>query len=375
MIPAKQIAILYCSVGSVASPISVMKRILLIEDDPEMMHLTTEILQMANYEVLTADNGKKGVEIAFRERPDLIISDIQMPLLDGYGVLHLLNRNPHFAVTPFILVSEKVNWDEARHAMELGADDYISKPINETELLHAIECRLRKAEEIRNEYVQQRKASAFGEEIAESEVLNAFLRERNIDRYNRKQKIYLEGQRPTKLFYVLKGKVKLTKSSDEGKELVVELCGEGDFLGYSALLEDTVYKESAETMDFTELAVIPRKEFEELIHNDARIARRFIRMLANSISEKETKLVRIAYNSLRKKVADALVNLRKKYSPAHQEDFSINLHRDDLAKIAGTATESLIRTLSDFKSEQLIDIARDGTITLLNEKRLAGMLN
>lgn len=352
-----------------------MKKILLIEDDQEMMQLTSEILQMADYEVMTAENGKKGVEIAFREKPDLIISDIQMPVLDGYGVLHLLHKNPHFVTTPFIFVSEKADREEARKAMELGADDYILKPFTETELLHAIECRLRKAEEIRDEYYKEQRALTFSEALPEAEVLQRFIDGRNIDRYNRRQNIYLEGQRPNKLYYILKGKVKLVKSSDEGKELVVELCGEGDFLGHIALLEDTVYRESAETMDFTELAVIPRREFEELVHDDQRIANKFIKLLANNIVEKEKKLVGIAYNSLRKKVAEALLMLRRKYMPRQEDVFSINLNREDLANIAGTATESLIRTLSDFKAEKLIDISRDGTITVIDEKKLSGLFN
>jgi len=350
-----------------------VQKILLIEDDPGMMQLTGDILRMADYEVLTANNGKAGVELAFSEKPDLIISDTHMPLLDGFGVLHLLNRNPHFVATPFILISENEDKHEVKRAMELGADNYFVKPLDETDLLHAIEYRLRKAEEIKREYHKVQTNDHSGQ--TEAEVLNAFLSGRNIYRYNRKQKIYFEGQRPNKLYYIIQGKVKIIKSSDEGKELVVELCGGGDFLGHIAILEDAVYKESAETMDFTELAVIPRNEFEELLHNDYRMAGKFIKMMATNIAEKERQLVGIAYNSLRKKVAQALVLLQHKYQSPTTEHFTINLHREDIANIAGTATESLIRTLSDFKTEKLIDISRDGTITILDEKRLGSMLN
>lgn len=373
----KSIFILCISPASIANHSNLfMKKILLIEDDQEMMQLTSEILQMAHYDVLTAGDGKKGVELAFREKPDLIISDTQMPVLDGYGVLHMLQKSPQFASTPFILISDTADAGAARRAMLSGADDFISRPYNETELLMAIECRLRKAEEIRNEYRNSEKSKITSGDFSENEILNNFITGRNIDRYNRRQRIYQEGGRPGKLFYIISGKVKLVKSGSEGKELVVELCGTGDFLGHVALLEDTPYRESAETMDFTEVAVIPRKEFEELIHSDYRIAARFFRMLANNIADKEDKLVNIAYNSLRRKVADALIMLQLKYAPGNKgEEFSISLHRDDLAHIAGTATESLIRTLSDFRSEQLIDIGRDGTITIINRKKLSNMFN
>ena len=352
-----------------------MKKILLIEDDQEVMQLTAEILRMSNYCVITAENGKKGVELAFTEKPDLIISDSQMPVLDGYGVLHTLQKNPHFASTPFILISDKTDPAAARRAMYSGADDVIQKPFSETDLLMAIECRLRKAEEIRSEYQRINEENARESILSESEILNAFINGRNIDRYNRKQRIYDEGMRPGKLYYIISGKVKVIKSSNEGKEFVVELCGPGDFLGHVAILEGTPYRESAETLDYTELAIIPRIEFEELVKSDCRIAGRFFRMLANNIANKEDKLVSIAYNSLRKKVADALMMLQKKYSMDNGDRFSINLHRDDLAHIAGTATESLIRTLSDFKSEQLIDLDKDGTITILDRKKLSNMFN
>lgn len=353
---------------------TVMKRILLIEDDPAMLRLTADILRMADYDVMTAENGKTGVEVAFREKPDLIISDTEMPILDGFGVFHMLQKNPHFVTTPFIFLNDQADQATGRKAMQLGADDVLPKPYSETDLLMAIECRLRKAEEIRDECRKVEREKIFSNHVSEAEVLSSFLDGRNIDRYSRKQRIYNEGTRPGKLYYIVKGKVKLTKASDEGKELVVELCGPGDFLGHIALLEDTSYKESAETIDFTEVAVIPRKEFEELVHEDTRIAQRFIKLLANNIAEKEKKLVGIAYNSLRKKVAEALMILREKFPPSGSDRFSINLNREDLANIAGTATESLIRTMSDFRTEKIIDIAKDGTISILNEHKLASLL-
>ena len=97
-------------------------------------------------------------------------------------------------------------------------------------------------------------------------------------------------------------------------------------------------------------------------------------MLAKNITEKEEQLLGLAYNSLRKRVADALITLQQKYQVAGQEKFSIHISREDLANIAGTATESLIRTLSDFKSEKLIEI-KDGNIIILNEKKLAALFN
>jgi CRP-like cAMP-binding protein len=116
------------------------------------------------------------------------------------------------------------------------------------------------------------------------------------------------------------------------------------------LLENSTYKENAEAIDETEIAIIPKNDFEELLNSSHEVSRKFISMLANNVTDKQEQLVKMAYNSLRKKVADALMTIHKKYN------IPIDISRENLATIAGTATESLIRTLGDFKSEKLIDI-------------------
>src|SRR5690349_14861190 len=122
-----------------------MKKILLIEDNNEVRENTQEILTLANYEVITAPNGKVGVELAQKEKPDLIICDIMMPELDGYGVLHILSKRPDTAAIPFIFLTAKVDKTDIRKGMNLGADDYLTKPFDDTDLLSTIEARLLKA--------------------------------------------------------------------------------------------------------------------------------------------------------------------------------------------------------------------------------------
>ena len=126
-------------------------------------------------------------------------------------------------------------------------------------------------------------------------------------------------------------------------------------------------------MEETELAIIPREEFEELLNKDFKVSRKFIQLLAQNITENENHLLGLAYNSLRKKVAEALIMLQKKYKN-EQDDFSINISRENLAHIAGTATESLIRTLSDLRSEKLIEI-NGINIKIVNYGKLENMIN
>ncbi|HVT86632.1 MAG TPA: response regulator [Chitinophagaceae bacterium] len=352
-----------------------MKKILLIEDNNDIRENTAEILELANYRVFTAGNGKEGVEIALKEKPDLIICDIMMPVLDGYGVLHLLNKNPETHHIPFIFLSAKTERADVRKGMALGADDYITKPFEGTELLEAVEGRLKKASMIEEKIAEGLEGFNQLMTVAEGKDIMQSLREgRNINKYKKKQIIYSEGNRPSRLYYIQKGKVRTYKSNENAKELAVGLYNEGDFLGYIALLEGTPYKETAEAMEDCELAVIPKEDFESLLNNNREIAKLFIKLLAKNISEKEEQLLGLAYNSLRKKVADAIITLNKKYNAGQDPGFSIHISRENLATIAGTATESLIRTLSDFKNEQLIDI-KNGSISILNEKKLLNMLN
>ena len=148
---------------------------------------------------------------------------------------------------------------------------------------------------------------------------------------------------------------------------------EGEFFGYTAMLENSVYKVSADALEDSEIAAIPRNEFEELINSNYEVSKKFIKLLASDVTQKEEQLLHIAYNSLRKKVADTLLAVEKRFKN-NPEKFNINLSRENLAAVAGTATESLIRTLTDFKSEKLIDI-QDGKITILNYQKLEGMVN
>ena len=260
--------------------------------------------------------------------------------------------------------------------MEIGADDYITKPFAATELLNAIESRLKRASLLRQNTTDTDTTTGNvpSSGINTTEVINQFIGNRNVIRYKKKQIIYSERNHPSALYYLIKGKAKSLKTNDDGKELAIDLFSEGDFIGYTALLDGSTYKETAIAMTDTDIAVIPRKDFEDLISSRWEIARKFIKMMANNVAEKEDHLIGLAYNSLRKKVAEALLKLHLKFGEKDKEGFKIDFSRENLATIAGTATESLIRTLGDFREEKLIDI-QNGEIHILNEKKLKEMMN
>jgi CRP-like cAMP-binding protein len=117
---------------------------------------------------------------------------------------------------------------------------------------------------------------------------------------------------------------------------------------------------------------IPKDDFTHMIYGDMSIAAKFIRIITQNVKEKEERLMSLAYSSLRKRVAKALVDIHGKFN-TNGENKPIEISREDIAHYVGTATESLIRTLSDFKAEKLIEI-REGKINISNIEKLKNLL-
>lgn len=350
-----------------------MKSVLVIDDNRDIRENTAEILELAGYKTFTAENGKKGVEAAQREKPDVIVCDIMMPELDGYGVLHLLRKNKDTEQIPFVFLTAKTERTDFRKGMEMGADDYITKPFEDIELLNAIEIRLKKAEVLSNKYAaSQQGITQFFRDVKNAGLVNLLTEQYSTDQYSKKQVLYQEGKRPRFLYYVVKGKVKGFRSHEDGKEYITDLFSDGDFIGYSALIEDKNYDDSAIILEESEILQLPKEDFMQMIYGNMEVAAKFIQIITQNVKEKEERLLSLAYSSLRKRVAKALIDIQAKFN-AETPEKPIEISREDFAQYVGTATESLIRTLSDFKSEKLIQI-KEGKISILNTEKLKNLL-
>jgi CRP/FNR family transcriptional regulator, polysaccharide utilization system transcription regulator len=350
------------------------KKILIIEDNPEVRENTAEILELSEYQVVTAPNGKAGVDLARSEKPDLIICDIMMPELDGYGVLHILGKAEDTATIPFIFLTAKAEKTDFRKGMMLGADDYLTKPFDDLELLNVVEMRLAKSEKLKKDFGKG--VQGFQEFVDSAKVFSDWMTvadKRNIRNYRKKEEIYHAGQYPMGAYLVSKGVVKTSVTNEDGKELITGVHKEGDFIGFIALLEDKPFAESAIAMEDAELILIPKKEFQEMIFNNREVSRKFIQLLSGNVLEKEHQLLKLAYNSVRKRVAEALSVLHDRYKK-DGEEVKFSISREDLANMVGTATESAIRTLADFKEEGLIEIQK-GDIRILNIEKLKKLKN
>lgn len=351
-----------------------MKQILLIEDNKEVRENTAEILELVNYKVLTAANGKIGVELALKHKPDLIICDVMMPELDGFGVLYALSKNAETSSIPFIFLTAKSEKTDLRKGMELGADDYITKPFDDVELLKVIEIRLQKSEALKSHFSGNVEGvSNFIESAASSANIKLTSNDREIHSYKKKQLLYSEGKRPVAVYFVVSGKIKTYRTNELDKELITGLHTVGDFIGYTAMLEETTHKETAEVIEDAELMIIPKTDFMQLINTDLHVSKMFIKLLAKNVLENEAKLMAIAYQSLRKKVAIGLIEVFDKFKIKEGSKPELNISRQDLSHIIGVANESLVRTLSDFKAEKLIDL-KEGKIVLLEENKLRSFL-
>jgi DNA-binding NarL/FixJ family response regulator len=135
-----------------------MKTILVIEDHPQMRRNLVTILEMEGYLALVAEHGHAGVQVARERLPDLILCDIMMPELDGYGVLQALRSDPATAGIPFIFLTAKGEKTDFRTGMNLGADDYLAKPVAKADLLSAISARLER-EKLNERRIQEKLAS------------------------------------------------------------------------------------------------------------------------------------------------------------------------------------------------------------------------
>lgn len=345
-----------------------MKKILVIEDNAEVRENLEEILELYGYEVFAAEDGKIGVDKAKAHLPDLILCDVMMPRLDGFGVLNILSKKPETADIPFVFLTAKAEKSDFRRGMNLGADDYITKPFYKDELLAVIETRLKKKEILKKKFDRTDQGlGAFINEAKGYEELRNLSNERKVKSYKKRDLVFEEGDYPRYLFFIKSGKVKLFKTNDEGKEYIINIFKEGDFFGHIDLIKDTEYTESTAAMEDTDLSLVPKEAFLKLLYGNRDVSSQLIKMLASNIADQEEQLLHLAYNSVRKRVADAVLFLSEKEGKEN-----ITILRDDLARIVGTAKESVIRMLTEFKHDNYIEII-DGVIHLKDKEGLRAL--
>ena len=333
-----------------------MKKVLLIEDDAIIRENTAELLELSNFNVITAPNGKIGVELAKRDTPDIVVCDIMMPELDGYGVIEALSKNNETKYIPFIFLSAKTERTDVRKGMDLGADDYITKPFTEEELISAIESRLAKAAILRDERNNQNESVPENEDEIKTlnDLKNFFDDNGEVFNFKKDEVIYNEGYNSNLIYLVIKGVVKSYKLDEKGKELVTALYKEDDLFGYTSFTQNIPYQETTKAIKNLELVGISKSNLTNVLANNHTVTLELLELLNDNLTGVKDQLLQMAYSSVNKKTAITILKFAEKLNTKPEEPIKIS--RNDLASVAGIATETLIRTMSNFKKQGLIAI-------------------
>lgn len=349
-----------------------MKKVLLIEDNVDVRELSADILELKNYKVATAENGRIGVEKAKQFQPDIIVCDIMMPELDGYEVLQKLSEDPITASIPFIFLTAKSEKSDMRKGMNLGADDYLVKPFENHELLDAVACRLKKNNFLKKEFSKDLSGiNQFLDEASQYMELESLSRDYYMETYDRKKKVFMEGDAAQKLHFIQSGNVKTYITTESGREFVTGFFGPGDFFGQLSLFnEQGEYVETATVLADAEICVIPKSDFTTLLYGNSVVSKKFIAMVSNNLIDVQDKLANMAFAPVRQRAAKALLELCDKGIINDNIEAGIGIAREDFAGLIGTAMETAVRALTNFRDEGLIAMGSSKKLIILNKEEL-----
>ncbi len=331
-----------------------MAVILIIEDDKSTRENLQELLELSNHEVISAADGKAGIQAATESLPDLILCDGHIPGLDGFQVLSFLKKKPETKVIPFILLSGSEHEPAFRKAMNLGAADCLAKPYNSGELLNAVELRLNTTKRNRVPGKDEWKGQ-WDDLLAEARQV----------KYRKREWIFRAGDFPRHLYVIETGMVKEYSITDDNKEYIANIWGKGDVFGYLAAVQGEHYQLFAQALRETVISRIPTTDFQQALLHDHAFALKWLEKVSAEGRENLHHMEQLAYDSVPKRVAFTLLELMES-----EQKTSFSLSRKTLAHYVGTTKESLVRTLSQFKESGLIDT--DGSeISLENPSKLA----
>lgn len=353
-----------------------MKTVLLIEDDTVLRENTAELLELSNYKVIKASNGKTGVELAKKHIPNIIVCDIMMPELDGYETLEALSKNKTTKYIPFIFLSAKTERYDIRKGMNLGADDYITKPFTEDDIISAIESRLAKVSILQelnhNNHQENSILQPQESEIKTLNDLKNFFDDYGVEFIFKKEDIiYHEGDHSNYIYLINKGAVKCYRMDEQGKELITALYKEDDLFGYTSFTNNTSHQETATAIQNTKLLGVSIMDFNELLDKNHKVLLELIELLTDDLSTVKEQLLQMAYGTVNKKTAATILKFAEKINRKPEDPIKIS--RNDLASVAGIATETLIRALTEFKKLGIIK-AEGRNIKVVDIKRLKSIV-
>jgi CheY-like chemotaxis protein/CRP-like cAMP-binding protein len=343
-----------------------MNRILVIEDHREVRENLQELLELCNYHVICAPDGERGVDFALSEQPDLILCDISMPGIDGYEVLATLGQRPETAAIPFIFLTARADKADIRRGMQLGADDYLTKPFEEQDLLRAIQVRLHKSHLLKQPFSRSQEGLESFLFQARQEgglPLNAKVPD-TAKKFAPGQLIFQENESPEYLFFLASGKVRLYKTG----QTLSTFYEKGSFFGYKALLRGGDYEHIAEAVEPVEVSLIPKNDFYLLLLYNRGFSIRFIQLLANRVKEQEEQLLKMVQQLSIRTVAAAILELY----PAFEQKADDFIPMEALQSTAHIANLNISIALRKLDRDKIIRLRTDD-IQLLDTQKLRAL--
>ncbi|CAH1000700.1 Regulator of RpoS [Neolewinella maritima] len=330
--------------------------VLIIEDNQEVRENLAEILDLYGYRTRTAANGLEGAKLAIEHLPDIILCDIMMPELDGFGVLNLLAGNDRTAAIPFVFITARTEAADVRRGMNLGADDYITKPFYKDELLQVVRTRLKKAALRSAEAAAESVPAASPPHLSDPQrgmrkLEEAFATYGTQRTYGAGDTLVREGEYPHCVYRVTEGRVHLSRTHEYGRDYIIAELGPGELFGIPSVLERSPlhYTARAAASGGCTCVLLPTARLLTLINTDRSVTEALMHVLAGRVVRHSEHLVNQAYDSVRRRTALVLCDLSERYG-----DEPIVLSREELAQMVGSTKESVIRALSDFKRDQLL---------------------
>jgi len=328
-----------------------MPNILLIEDNPEIRESMAEILELSGHTILKAPNGKVGVTMAREHRPDLIICDVMMPELDGFGVISLLSKDPLTQKIPFIFLTSKMAAQDLRKGMNLGADDYLTKPFELSELLRAIEIRLQKASNRQTE-------ESHAKLNPHLSSLQKYQKQFEEWTHKFEERIIQDGQILTDtgnqavfLYWLTEGILQLQQEPIPGRLFIRQLQAPPYLLGLEACLNSIAQPEQAISLNMAKVRAIPVEDFKQFLQEKPLVMRYLLQLISSQAIEQQNFQAAYAFASVRKRVALSLLRIHAIF-----EDQEIDFPRERLASFSGVSRGGLMRVLAEFREDNYLEI-------------------
>lgn len=335
--------------------------ILLIEDQQSVRENIAELLELAGHRVLQAENGIEGIRLAKAHLPDLVLCDIMMPELDGYGVAEVLGRQPETSGIPLIFLTAKADAADFRRGLAKGAVDYISKPFQSHELLETIEMRLKREHPTRRAEAGRAAWDNWVLGLQSDHPATLQGTPLHVLKMDKGSNLYAEGDSSRFIWFIKSGFIKQERMDSKGKKLCLRTLGPGSFSGWTGEFEHGIHTEDAACITPTEVIRIAQSDVHEAFIERPELALELHRRAHEMAKEFESAALSLAYGSARENTARALL----RFAVPSSDGLVIRLSREDLANSVGMASESIIRTLASFKQDGLTDtIGR--TVVLLN---------